>query len=209
MKEYKLGFIITVVISVIALRVSFVEIGWLSNFAFAVLGSALITGATCLINYLITRTTMINRISRHLYRLAYSYRMLVCCIRSQKHIVIKQFCKEISELLNCCEETYDISRGMFKISSKERFIEQYIYQLSDEVVQLEDCYKYPVSYIISDLNKDANVEKSMNYFDMQVKSRIKKVLKIIAKIENRFYGKKVLSYKKELRQKFKEEFGEL
>ena len=207
MEINKIGFRITTIIFIASLCLTFIPCEWISNFAFAILGSSIISAFICLINYYVIRKNMVNEVSRHLYTLANTYRLLVCNIQSQKEIVINDFCNEIHAFIDCCERSYDTSRGMFRIVKKEKIFEKCIVDLSNKIIYYVDCCQNTVAIIKKDLKN--SVEPNLESFKSQVKPKIGIILKIIAKIENCFYSKKELQHKKEIRLSFKEEFGEI
>lgn len=209
MKINKIGFCITATISIVSLCLTFIPCHWISNFAFAIFGSGIISAFICLVNYYVMRKNMVNEVSRHLYTLANTYRLLVCNIQSQKEIVINDFCNEINSFFDCCERSYDNSKGMFCISKKEKVFSKTIIELSEKIVDLDSCYKNCIAFLYSDLRNGKNTDSSIDYFEKQVKMSLKYMLKNIVKIENAFYKSETLKYKIFLREKFKYEFGEL
>lgn len=209
MKENRNGFYITGIVSIVSLGLTFIPCDWFRNFSFAIFGSALISSFICLINYFVMRKNMVNEVSRHLYTLANTYRLLVCNIQSQKEIVINDFCKEMDSFYNCCERSYDSSRGMFCLLKKEKVFYNTIVEISHKMADLDFCYRNCIACLNSDLKNGKNTDKSIEYFEIQVKISLKSILKDIAKIESAFYNNKILKHKIEIREKFKEEFGVL
>lgn len=207
MKINKVGFFITFTLSIASFCVLFIHYQWISNFAFAILGSGLISAFICLINYFLLRKNMIEEVSRHFYKLANTYNLLVCNIQSQREIVINDFCDEINSFMNCCEKNYDNSRGMFRICKKERFFCETIIKLSEEIVDLEFRYKNCIAFLYSDLKNNNNTDSSIEYFKAQVKMSLRTLLTNIIKIESAFYSKKDLDYKIERRKRFEDELG--
>ena len=152
---------------------------------------------------------MVNEVSRHLYTLANTYRLLICNISSQKEIVIDDFCNEINSFIECCKRNYDNSQGMFCISKREKIFRDTIIDLSDRIVDLDSRYKDCIAFLYMDLKNGKNTDDSIEYFNNQVKLSLKRILIDIVKIENAFYSDKILKYKKEIRDRFKNDFGEL
>ena len=207
MKINKNGFYITFFISIASFCLSFIQCQWVSNIAFSIFGSSLISASICLINYLILRKNMIEEVSRHFYKLANTYKLLVCDIQAHREIVINDFRDEINAFMYCCEKNYDNSRGMFRICKKERLFCETIIELSAEIVDLEFRYKNCIVFLLSDLKNNKNTDNSIEYFKSQVKMSLRTILKKIIKIESAFYGKKDLEFKIERRKRFEDELG--
>lgn len=206
MKINKNGFYITCIISLISLCLTLITYQWISNLAFSIFGSSLISASICLINYLNMREVMVDEVSRHLYTLANTYRLLICNIQTQREIVIHDFCNEVNSFTDYCKRSYDNSRGMFCILKKERIFKNTIIDLSYKIVDLEFCYKDCIAFLYSDLNNNKNTDSSIDYFKNKVTMNLKYILKEIVKIENAFYKGKVLKRKIELRERYKDEF---
>ena len=171
------------VLAIISLCFTFTCCAWLTNFAFAIFGSSVISGVISLVNYFTMRRKVFVEISEHYYTLAYTYRQVIHNVAPLK--------------------------SMFNLTKKEKEFKKLVISLSDKIVYLADQYRYEIAGIKSDLDKGKNTDDSVEAFDKKVKNPIRNILKDIACIEEIVFSKKELKFKRGLREKFKEEFGDL
>ena len=155
------------------------------------------------------RRKVFVEISEHYYTLANAYRQVIHNVAPLKSIVINGFCKEVNDLYECVKNCYYTSLGMFNLTKKEKEFKKLVISLSKKIVYLADQYRYKIADIKSDLDKGKNTDDSVEAFDENVKNPIRNILKDIACIEEIVFSKKELKFKRGLREKFKEEFGDL
>lgn len=134
MKENRIGTIICAIIAIICLALSIVfgalhEVSdnylleWLTNLAFALLGSAGLSLVICLINYLTIRKSLVEQLFNDLYIFNNDINTQIYATRKEKNTenLAKIIGIASAQLVTLAYKAYSIKMGLFKIE-KTRLI---------------------------------------------------------------------------------------
>lgn len=134
MKENRIGTIICAIIAIICLALSIVfgalnEVSdnylleWLTNLAFALLGSAGLSLVICLINYLTIRKSLVEQLFNDLYIFDNDINTQIYATRKEKNTenLAKIIGIASAQLVTLAYKAYSIKMGLFKIE-KTRLI---------------------------------------------------------------------------------------
>ncbi|MBR2985234.1 MAG: hypothetical protein IKC58_01360 [Clostridia bacterium] len=160
MKENRIGTIICAIIAIICLALSIVfgvlhEVSgnylleWLTNLAFALLGSAGLSLVICLINYLTIRKSLVEQLFNDLYIFNNDINTQICATRKEKSTenLAKIIGIASAQLVTLAYKAYSIKMGLFKIE-KTRLI------LIDQILSIiEDKHQSTVFSIGQELQK--------------------------------------------------------
>ena len=208
MKENKIGIIVCNVVGVITLILSIIfsvyELNWWSNFSFAIMGSALLSFAICLINYITIQKKLIEELVNGLYRFSNETNAQLYATRNNKNAENLATVIGIasSHLNSLTYYAYSIKVGLFKFEKKKRAL------LAEIVYELESNIHYQIYSIGQYLqfkpeDSEKNIDELYNLIDNTLKDELvynkafvlAKSVKSVIKSTEDVYGKSRADYK--------------